>query len=166
MKIYLIGMPGSGKTTLGKQVAAELNLPFVDLDHEIEAQAGKAISQIFADDGETSFRLLESQLLKEWATKADDFVMATGGGAPCFHEGIKIINDSGFSIFLDVPLEQLVKRVEKKNHRPLLRGEHSELHAKLEKLRETRLTIYRLASITLQSPTVQIVLDRIRAIRK
>src|SRR5690349_71191 len=112
MKVYLIGMPGSGKSTIGKQLAAALLLPFVDLDHEIERKELKSIAEIFSEKGENYFRHTESQMLQQWAGSARDFVMATGGGAPCFFNGLEIINNSGISVFLDVPVSELLRRIQ------------------------------------------------------
>ena len=111
MKIYLIGLPGSGKTTLGKPLAAYLRYRFIDLDREIIQQENKTIPEIFSTSGEAYFREVESALLKKWASSPDPFVMGTGGGAPCFHNGIDIINSSGTSVFLNAPLHALVDRL-------------------------------------------------------
>jgi shikimate kinase len=160
MKIYLIGMPGSGKTTLGKQVATDLALEFVDLDQEIEQLEQKAIPQIFEEKGEAYFRKLEAELLQSFATSEKNFVMATGGGAPCFYNGMKVINQSGISIFLDVPMEQLVLRVAKKSNRPLLQtSDSSGLAGQMQKLRMTRLPIYEQATFSLSNPTVAAILQ-------
>src|SRR5688572_2577774 len=120
MKIFLIGMPYSGKSTLGRQLANELDVSFVDQDHEIEIREGKSIPEIFSQEGEDHFRIVESTVLKEWAASAESFVMGTGGGAPCFYQGIDLINQAGISIFLDVSIEELVSRVGSKSDRPLL----------------------------------------------
>lgn len=122
-KIYLIGMPGSGKSTFGKQLAGRLLLPFVDLDKEIENAEGATISSIFSTHGEPYFRRAESKMLNDWASSTSSFVMATGGGTPCFHDGMGIINKTGVSVFLDVPAEELTRRMEPEDHRPLLSGE-------------------------------------------
>jgi shikimate kinase len=163
MKIYLIGMPGSGKTTLGKQVASSLALAFVDLDDEIEQREQKTIPEIFDQKGEDYFRQLESDLLREWAFSAENFVMATGGGAPCFHQGIEVINQSGISIFLDVPVDELVKRVAKKTNRPLLQtADENELAEKIGKFRANRESIYRQAQILLKDPTLSDVMEKLK----
>jgi shikimate kinase len=163
MKIFLIGMPGSGKTTMGKQVAAALQLPLLDLDHEIEKRERKSIPEIFKLHGETHFRNIESALLKEWAENDQTFVMATGGGAPCFHSGIDVINRSGISIFIDVPVADLVSRVQHESGRPLLQNSQEEsLMTKLERLRVTRLPFYRQATFILQNPSVADVLEKIK----
>lgn len=163
MKLYLIGMPGSGKTTLGKKVASHLGLDFVDLDQEIENREQKSIPEIFSQKGEDYFRQLESALLHEWAASLKSFVMATGGGAPCFYDGINVINNSGVSIFLDVPVEQLVKRVESKTNRPLLQtGNAEELKNRLKTILEQRKPVYLKAHHTLQKATPNLILDKIR----
>lgn len=151
MKIFLLGLPGSGKTTIGRKLATELLLPFVDLDKEIEKAEGKPIRGIFAEKKEDYFRKLESAQLRIWSEKPADFVMATGGGAPCFFDNIDVINKSGKSIFLDVPASEIVRRmsmgpIEK---RPLLAaGGKDGLKDSIEFLRSNRLSYYRQASMT------------------
>lgn len=162
MKIFLIGMPGSGKTTLGKELAAHLGVDFVDLDAEIENFEGRSISEIFRQKGETDFRLLEARLLRDWAGGSRDFVMATGGGAPCFFNGMETINESGLSIFLDVPVPQLIERVRKNTERPLLVSEdEQQLREKLMAMREKRLDCYRQAQVTLENPSLEEALKKI-----
>jgi shikimate kinase len=162
MKLFLIGMPGSGKTTLGKKVASQLKLDFIDLDHEIESREQKSIPEIFKSQGEDYFRKVESALLKEWARSSKDFVMATGGGAPCFHNGMEVINNSGISIFLEVPVEQLVKRVQSKTNRPLLQTETAEeLQPRLEKILDVRRHIYKNAHHTISLATPALILEKL-----
>jgi len=119
-RIYLIGMPGSGKSAVGRRLAEMLRVAFVDLDGEIEKAEGIPISKIFEDLGEPHFRKVESEALRSWASRPYAFVMATGGGAPCFHQGIEVINKSGTSIFLDVPANELASRIAAEAHRPLI----------------------------------------------
>ncbi len=154
MKIYLIGMPGSGKSTLGKQLAEKLSLNFVDLDKAIEDLEQKDVKGIFREKGEDHFRLVESQLLHEWAGTEQSFVMATGGGAPCFHQGIDIINQTGLSIFLDVSIDILLKRLHANTDRPLLNTtDAKEKDEKLRILRTSRLSCYQQAHVIVVDPT-------------
>jgi shikimate kinase len=113
MKIFLIGLPGSGKTTVGKDLARKLSVPFLDLDAEIETREKQQIQQLFKTQGESYFRKIESMVLKEWCTSTRDFVMATGGGTPCFFDNMDQINKSGESIFLDVPTKEFANRIKK-----------------------------------------------------
>jgi shikimate kinase len=148
MKIFLIGLPGSGKSTLGKALAEALKLRFIDLDQMIEKEAGKTIPAIFKDEGENRFRNLESDLLELWAAAEIDFVMATGGGAPCFFSNMEVINRSGKSIFLDVPAKEIVKRIKtmKSPERPLFSNVHpEELKDTIEFMRSQRLPFYKKA---------------------
>jgi shikimate kinase len=155
MKIYLIGMPGSGKSTLGRKLAKELLVEFVDLDYEIETSERKSIKEIFALNGEDYFRQVESKTLIDWSASSKSFVMATGGGTPCFYKGIEVINETGLSIFLDVPVSQLLSRLEKKTDRPLLSSaDQKEMDEKLTALRSRRLSVYRNAHITIENPDV------------
>ncbi|HPM31853.1 MAG TPA: shikimate kinase [Chryseolinea sp.] len=163
MKIYLIGMPGSGKSTLGQLLAERFSLPFVDLDTVIEDQQQKAVSDIFREQGEDHFRLIESQLLLEWAGSEKSFVMATGGGAPCFHQGIDIINQSGMSIFLDVSIDVLLNRLHSKTDRPLLNSINAEeKDKKLKAIRTSRLICYRKAHLTVTDPTLAKLMEAIQ----
>lgn len=163
MKIYLVGMPGSGKSTLGKQLAQKLQVNFVDLDVEIERTAQKSVTEIFVHHGEDYFRQIESDHLKKWAHINENFVMATGGGAPCFQDGMKIINDSGLSIFLDVPVNELLSRLGDKHDRPLLGKELNEREKKLKEIATERLACYRKAKIRLESPTLDDLLTAIHS---
>lgn len=160
MKIFLIGMPGSGKTTLGRRLAERLGVDFVDLDHEIERSESKSISEIFSQQGEDAFRLLESKLLRQWASSNLPFVMATGGGAPCFYNGMATINESGVSVFLDCPVSELIARVKKNQERPLLlTADDQELTDRLTRMLENRMACYRQAKVILRNPTIEAVLE-------
>lgn len=148
-RVYLIGMPGSGKSAVGARLAVLLRLPFVDLDDEIEREAGITVTQLFAEKGEPYFRDLESRILRNWAERPYAFVMATGGGAPCFHKGIDIINRSGISIFLDVPLQVLAARIADEQHRPLIKDNDRE--NMLNMLLQQRRPVYEAAQHTVMA---------------
>jgi shikimate kinase len=162
-------MPGSGKSTIGRQIANELSMPFVDLDQEIEIQEDELIKNIFSKKGEAYFRQVESNVLKMLCVSNKEFVLATGGGAPCFHSGIELINKAGLSVFLDVPVKELVRRVEKNSDRPLLAvaddvdERKNQLEQTLDSIRRQRLQYYTQASITVESPNFH---DVMRAIKK
>jgi shikimate kinase len=116
--IFLIGPMGSGKSYLGKKLAMRCSLLFLDLDELIETGEGASISDLFATHGETRFRELEAHYLRQVPPHS---MVATGGGTPCFHDNMQWINESGYSIFLDVSLPILVKRLwQEKAHRPLI----------------------------------------------
>ncbi len=126
MRIYLIGYMGSGKSTLGKELAGELGLSFIDLDKYIEKKYFKTVPKIFEDEGEASFREKERLCLRE-VSSFEDVVIATGGGAPCFFDNMDVMNSTGYCVFLDVEYEILAARLFlSKNERPLLRGKKKE----------------------------------------
>ncbi len=163
MKIFLIGMPGSGKTTIGRQLANELSLQFVDLDDEIQKEAAKSVQEIFSQDGEDAFRRLESSLLSRWASSSKSFVMATGGGAPVFFDGIDIINKTGLSVFLDVSIDEILRRLSALNDRPLLHSnDEQEKKMKLSALLQKRLPIYRKATLTFNGTEINQLISLIK----
>lgn len=163
MKIFLVGMPGSGKSTLGKQAAEFLGAGFVDLDAEVEKSEGKSIPEIFSGSGEEYFRQVEARLLREWAASTLPFVMATGGGAPCFHGGMDIINEHGISVFLDCTVDELVERVKRNRERPLLlSSDEEELRKKLNTMLSTRKDCYSKAKIILHKPSLESLLKELR----
>lgn len=120
-KIFLIGFMGSGKSTFGKKLAKEISLPFIDLDKEIEKKAKCSISEIFKYLGEESFRNMESDLLKSFE-HLEGFVMATGGGTPCFFNNIEYINTIGTSIYIQLDSKSIFNRLSNaKNIRPTIK---------------------------------------------
>ncbi len=158
MKLFLIGLPCSGKSTIGKELATALGILFVDLDVELEKQEGKKITSIFKNDGENFFRQTESALLKKWCGSPSDFVMATGGGAPCYLNNMDLIKNSGISFFLDVPPKEIARRIKNNqvSDRPLLASVHpEELKDKIEFLRSHRILFYREANFSLQGDAIK-----------
>ncbi len=159
MRIYLVGMPGSGKTTLGKSLASKRNYTFVDLDERIVHTEGMPISDIFSQKGEEYFRKLESSLLQ--ATVAEDnIVVATGGGAPCFYDNMEQINRMGISLLLQIPIEQLASRVAPaKNQvqiRPLFAGKNqAEIIETLQGMWQKRAPFYQQAHILLSPKDIK-----------
>jgi shikimate kinase len=114
-------MPSSGKSTLGKELARNLGYSFTDMDKLIETREQKTISEIFSNYGEAHFRELEKKTLHGFQPD-QSMVIATGGGVPCFHDNMEFIKANGVSIFLNVDVNDLAKRLYKAqgNNRPLL----------------------------------------------
>jgi shikimate kinase len=159
MKIFIIGLPGSGKSTIGKSLALELGYPFVDLDLEIEKEEGRTIKKIFKEMKEGYFRQRESQALKKWCQSPDSFIMATGGGAPCFFDNMKQIKASGKSIFLDVPPREIAKRIMNSHmsERPLFATDNAEsLKDRIEFMRSQRINFYNQADITIIGEKIEL----------
>lgn len=118
---------GSGKSTLGKKLAKKLNQPFYDLDALIEKAANKSIIEIFEHEGQEYFRELEQHTLKELTNNNNDFVLALGGGTPCFYDNMNFINANGCSIYLKYNSGILCSRlINAKAERPLLKDKPDE----------------------------------------
>jgi shikimate kinase len=120
MIVYLVGMPGAGKSVVGRELAGMLGVPFIDLDEQIEREAGKQVQEIFAQDGEAVFRALEAQSLVKAGTN-DPAVVACGGGVVLEQANRIALRNTGIAVYLDVPLEQLEARVRPAADRPLIR---------------------------------------------
>lgn len=123
MKLVLIGYMGSGKSTVGKKLATILGIPFKDLDSEIEKQEGTSVSNIFSGKGEIYFRKVESIVLKQILSLDEKFILATGGGTPCYGDSMSFITTEKdvTSIYLKTPLDILTTRLfSEKENRPLL----------------------------------------------
>ncbi|MFD1467775.1 shikimate kinase [Hymenobacter caeli] len=144
MHLSLLGMPGSGKTTLGRALAQHFNRPFLDLDAEVAARAGQSIPAVFAQHGEAYFRQLEAEALRAVVARPGPLVLATGGGTPCFHDNIKVLNNSSFTLWLDVPVAVLAHRLGKGGaaKRPLLAATGPGLAASLAETLAARRQFY------------------------
>ena len=123
--LYLYGAPGSGKSTYGRHLAAAKSMPFVDLDAEIEKRTGRRIAEIFAQEGEAAFRVLEKAELK-CVSAAPGQIVALGGGALLDAEARQMAEATGRVIFLECPEEELLRRVSATQERPLLAGDAAE----------------------------------------
>lgn len=119
MNVWLVGMPGSGKSTVGRAVAARLGARFVDADLEVERRAGRSTAEIFQDDGEAAFRSLETEVLSLLANQ-DGLVVSCGGGAVLDPENRAVMRRSGTVVLLEVPAEVLTARLEGGEPRPVL----------------------------------------------
>ncbi len=150
MRIFLIGLIGSGKTTLGKKLAESLKIPFIDLDEYIVRKELKSISEIFATKGEAYFREVEAKYVRE-VCQFKDGVIATGGGAACFHDNMTIMNVAGITIFLDVPLETLTERLwhqPQREQRPMIAGKTKpELAQFIKDIHQSRIEFYKEAKL-------------------
>lgn len=156
MRIYLIGYMGCGKTTLGRKLAATLNLTFIDLDTFLEEKYFRTIPQIFQEEGETGFRKKEQIVLHEVST-FDDVIVATGGGAPCFFDNMEVMNNTGFCIFLDVDTDSLVSRlIHAKTERPIIKGKSlEELKLFIEEMMLKRRPFYEKARYILKGSEIK-----------
>ena len=146
--VVLVGLMGAGKTTVGRRLSERLGLPFVDADHEIEQAAGKSIAEIFADHGEPYFRDGERKVIAR-LLEGEPTVLATGGGAYMNPETRNNIRKRGVAVWLRADLALLMKRVKKRNDRPLLKG--SDPEAVMKALIAQRYPIYAEADITVDS---------------
>ena len=138
--IFLIGLMGAGKTTIGRQIASELSLEFFDSDHEIENRTGVTITHIFDIEGENGFRKRETAMLDE-LTEKKGIVLATGGGAILKTENRQFLMSRGTTIYLYANIDTLLERTSKDRNRPLLQTEDPK--TKLEELLEIRDPLYR-----------------------
>jgi shikimate kinase len=147
----MVGLMGCGKSAVGRRLAVKLGLPFVDADEEIEKAAGKSIEDIFADHGEPYFREGERKVLAR-LLRSGSQVLATGGGAFMNAETRAAIAQCGISVWLKADLALLVRRVGKRNNRPLLKTGDPE--AVMQSLMDVRYPIYAEADITVESRDV------------
>lgn len=166
LKIVLVGMPGSGKSTFGRMLARELNFVFIDLDHLIEKEEGKLIKEIFEKEGEGKFRELETYYLNQALDNVEGFVLSTGGGTPCFNDNMDLINEKSISVFLDVPMEELQRRLTKDaaSQRPMFFGMSTgEITLKLKDLMAIRSTYYDQAKIKLSGddPSTELLMSEL-----
>lgn len=122
MKVFLIGFMGSGKTHWGRLISQKLDLPFFDLDEQIVNHEGKSIVEIFESKGEEQFRLAEKDILHIITESHDSFVMACGGGTPCYFNNVEYMNLSGVTVWINTPLDILFGRLlQEKDKRPLIK---------------------------------------------
>lgn len=155
--IFLVGLPSSGKTTLGKQLARHIRYRFVDTDVLIVKEEGMSINDIFAQKGEPYFREAEAKILR--AIRPDSkLIVATGGGVPYFHDNMDYIKENGISIFLDVAPEEIVDRIQRhsSNDRPTYQKQDTQLLENLQQKYRDRLPFYSQADFTLKGDKLHI----------
>jgi shikimate kinase len=123
MRVFLTGFMGSGKTHWGRQLAAQLKIPFYDLDEVISEKEKKQVSDIFSQSGEEYFRMLERETLESLIDENGSMVLSCGGGTPCFFNNIETMKKYGVVVWLNTHVEVLLQRLMKeKSKRPLLKG--------------------------------------------
>lgn len=146
--IALVGLMGVGKSSVGRRVAASLGMPFCDADAEIEAAAGRSVSDIFNDLGEAEFRAGEHRVIRR-ILEGPPCVLATGGGA-FVHEGTRaLLKEKAVTVWLRAELEVLAERATRRDTRPLLRGKDP--IAVLSTLAEARYPFYAQADLTVHT---------------
>jgi shikimate kinase len=148
MKIFLIGFMGSGKTTLGRKLAAKMGYEFIDLDHKLEQQVELSIAEYFSFFGETAFRKKESEVLKK-TIYPENAIVSTGGGLPCYFDNMDWMNAHGKTVYIKLSPKTLADRLESgKEERPLLQEKHGdELIVFIEQKLAERQNFYSQANI-------------------
>ena len=142
-RIFLIGLMGSGKTFWSEQLHKQMTIPAYDLDKEIERIEGKTIAAIFKEKGEEYFRQKESEALKSFAGK-NNFILSTGGGAPCYFDNMDWMNRIGVTIWIDEPVNIIAERLkQEKSHRPLIAEiKDEDLPSSFSEMRDKRKQFY------------------------
>lgn len=157
-KIFIVGLPGSGKSTFGKSLAQALEKEFIDLDSEIVQEEKKSIPEIFKTEGEEQFRIKEQQNLHRVVENSSQFLLATGGGAPCFFDNMDYMKSNGYVIFLNTNIEDIVTRVlAEKSTRPLMeKVENEDMALNLKDLYKKRLPHYEKAHLVLDHDDINV----------
>lgn len=140
INLYLVGFMGTGKSTVGRQVAKQLDFQFLDSDHEIERMQGKSVSRIFAEEGEPRFRALEREFVEK-GHPAARCVIACGGGIVVPPGMLELLRSRGIVVCLHAPIDTILKRTMHATHRPLLQVDDRE--QRLRDLYAQREEIYR-----------------------
>ena len=158
MKIFLIGFMGSGKTHWGRLLSEKLGIRFFDLDEQVTEHAVKTSPEILAAEGEEQFRLLEKDVLHIITESHDNFVMACGGGSPCYFNNIEYMNTAGTTVWINTPQDTLHKRlVVEKDKRPLIKDLTDEqLRNFIQKKFSDRRIYYEQADIAIDEEPVQL----------
>lgn len=156
MIVFLVGYMGCGKSTLGRQMARDMGYEFLDTDEMLEKLEGATVSDIFARKGEKAFRVMEHDAIGSLEGK-DKVVVSTGGGLPCFCDNMALMNEIGFTVYLDVPIDTLISRVEKTGaKRPLIaQKSDQELEEFVRASVLTREPFYKQAKMTVSGRSVR-----------
>ena len=141
LKIFLIGMMGSGKSYWAEKLKKKLKVPAYDLDNLVEIMEERSIAEMFAEDGEEYFRKEEAKMLRLFKEKKN-FILSCGGGTACFNDNMQWMNKNGITVWLDEPVDVLIERLQKeKEHRPLIKNLNDDqlkefLNKKIEERKE------------------------------
>lgn len=165
MKIFLIGFMGCGKTHWGKLLSEKLGVPFFDLDEKITEQEGRPINEIFKTEGEEYFRMLEKDVLHLLTESHESFVMACGGGTPCFFNTIDYLKRQGTVVWINCSTDCLYQRLTKeKDQRPLISSiPDDQLKTFIIKKYSSRKIFYQQANVILpeENVTLENMLNKI-----
>lgn len=155
-RIFLIGYMGAGKTTIGRELAKELKLDFIDLDHFIQARFLKTVNQLFQDVGEGEFRNIERNMLRE-VGDFENIVISAGGGTPCFFDNMEYMNQAGNTVYLKTSSEILASRLNLcKDKRPLIKDkDEKELYHFVIDTLEKREPFYTKARIVFETGNLE-----------
>lgn len=158
MKIFLIGFMGSGKSHWGRLLSEKLGIRFFDLDEQVTEHAGRSIPEIFDREGEEQFRLMEKDVLHIIAESHDSFVMACGGGTPCYFNNIEYMNQGGISVWINTPQDILFERlVKEKEERPLIQElSDDQLRSFISKKFASRKIYYEQATLSIDDEPLQL----------
>lgn len=140
-------MPYSGKSTIGRKLSTTLKYSFLDTDQWIQKEEGCSITEIFQEKGESYFRELEGNLIRQLAS-FEKYIISTGGGTPVYKNNMDVLNKVGVTIFIDAPVEDLIIRAQGDNTRPLLKGN---VEKNMVHLYRVRLPIYMKAQYTIET---------------
>lgn len=149
---------GSGKSYWGRKLSEKLNLPFFDLDEQVESHEEKSVSEIFSTLGEEYFRLQEKNTLNLLTESHDSFIIATGGGTPCYFNNIEYMNNSGTTVWINTSPDELFKRlIKEKENRPLIRELSDEqLHSFIFKKYADRRIYYEQADMIIDDEPIEL----------
>jgi len=149
---------GSGKTHWGRLLSQKLGIPFFDMDEQVVSHEGKSIVDIFSENGEEYFRLLETDVLHIITESHESFVMACGGGSPCYLNNIEDMNNSGTTVWIKTPVEVLFQRlIKEKETRPLIKElNDDQLKSYINKKFSDRKIYYDQAEIIVDEEPLQI----------
>jgi len=152
VKLFLIGLPGSGKSYLGEKLALKLSFKFIDLDGLIESNHNKRIAEIFHEEGEDYFRKIESKTLLNQIKQGNNFVLSCGGGTPCYNSNMQLLKKSGITVYLKSNIKSIIARLNQSNEtakRPLL-NQGDKLEKRVTQLLYDRSSYYEQADYILE----------------